>query len=1246
MKAKPPPGPSSQRETCLIVGIGASAGGLESFTKLLEHLPEDSGMAFVFIQHMDPTHESLLTTLLSKKTRMPVSQITHHMAIEPNCVYVIPPDTNLFLKERRFQLEPRLKTQSPPMAIDSFFRSLADHEKENAIGVILSGTGSDGALGAAAIKAAGGVVFAQDGATAKYNGMPHSAAAAGCVDFILPPEGIAKKLLRIKTHPDAARSKESGVFPESSPQERNSLNRIFTLLRTLKDIDFSLYKPSTIQRRLMRRITLHRIDDLENYVELLHKQPSELEALYKDFLINVTKFFRDPEVFETLERTVFPEFIKNHRSSGTPLRVWVPGCSTGEEAYSLAISLLEFLGKRSASRPVQIFATDVSDGAIDTARAGRYLENIVADVKPEYLRRYFTRTADGYQVNKTLRDRIIFAKHNLLTDPPFAKLDLISCRNVMIYLEHVLQKSILPLLHFALQPGGFLLLGSAENICASPLFTTVDKTCRIYAKVTGTHTNVYLPASRQMPEKAKTDPAGSPQKPERFKGFDPEKEADHIIQNLYSPAGILVSGGLEIIQFRGDVTPYLKPMTGKASLDLVKMLPGSLSHAVQSLIEDCRKKKTSIHKAGIHIKIRDQWKDVTLQVFPIQPGVSIKERCFLLLFEVEIPPKSAQSRVSSKKTRPESAVRELAELKKKLFSTEAHLQSIIESGEALNEELQATNEEILSSNEELQATNEELETTKEELQSTNEELTTLNDELKNSNQNLSDSRDFNQSIVDALREPMMILNEQLRVIQANPAFYQFFKTSREAIENQFIYELGNQQWEIPALRTLLEGILPKNERFDNYQMTHDFPLIGVKTLLLNARRLKSALNMPRMILLMIEDVTQRSALEQAEKLESVGRLAGGVAHDFNNLITGILGILEDIRNELGSESSHRKDLDIAIQASRKTSALTKQLLAFARRQVIAPRVLNLNHVIHGMDALLRRLLEERIELKLALDPELGNIQADQANVEQVIVNLALNARDAMPGGGRITLETANMDLAENGSRRTLDLPAGSYVVFSVSDTGHGMDEKMMRRIFEPFFTTKEAGKGTGLGLATVYGIIKQNAGEIRVESEPGHGTTFRIYLPRVREDEQTERRLSPRGGVRQGSETILVVEDEDIVRRVVTNVLRKNGYTVLEARNGEEALKICETHSEPIQLLLTDVIMPGLDGRALATRLTNQRPAMSVLYTSGYPQEIITQHGNLEPDIAFIEKSFSPEALCRKVREVLDAPKKGDGPDV
>jgi two-component system, chemotaxis family, CheB/CheR fusion protein len=965
-----------------IVGIGASAGGLEAFSHLLQPLPQDTGMAFVLVQHLAPEHDSLLSEILTRTTAMNVHEVQDGMEILPNCVYVIPPNTLMTLEEGCLKLQPRQRTRGKYMPIDAFFTSLAEDHSHKAIAIVLSGGDDDGSLGLAAIKAAGGITFAQDPGSAEVSKMPQNAIATGCVDFVLAPAGIAQELIKISRHPYVMRplaaTPEGADGGGGGSSNLEALSRIFVLLRRTMGVDFSHYKQGTIRRRIMRRMVLHNLEQIDDYVQYLQDHSTEVEDLYHDILINVTSFFREADTFTALRETVFPSIVPA-KSSDSPIRIWIPGCATGEEAYSIAISLLEFLDDRTIKPMIQIFATDISEVAIEQARLGIYAQTSLAEISPERLRRFFVPVEGGYQISKSVRELCIFARQDLTRDPPFSRLDLVSCRNVLIYLEPVLQKKIMPIFHYALKPTGFLMLGSSESIGEfSDLFAIADKKSRIYSrKFASVRLNFNFMTS-QLPIDRSS--GNSPAVTEVWSDSNLAQAADGIVLDRYAPAGVIVNAELEILQFRGQTSPYLEPAPGKASFNLLKMARAELGLELRAAIHRANQSGTAVRKTGLPLQIGDDRQIVSLDVIPFnQAGAD--NRYFLVLFSSSrVSPAPMEIAQSATSPSPSSLEQEVTRLQQELSTTKEYLQSIIETQEGTNQDLKVANEEILSSNEELQSTNEELETAKEEIQATNEELSTINEELRSRNiqlnnvnsdlQNLlssvnipilmlsgelrirrftplaeplfnliptdigrpfSDiqhnlelselsalsiavidslntheqevqdrrghwyslcirpyknidnqidgavislididalkrnavllerSRDYANAIVETIREPLVVLNSVLQVVTANQSFYQTFQLQPTQVENQRIFDLGQGEWDIARLRSLLEEVLPKNNLLQDFEVEQEFANLGHRTMLLNARKIEQG--GAELILLAIEDITARKQAE-------------------------------------------------------------------------------------------------------------------------------------------------------------------------------------------------------------------------------------------------------------------------------------------------------------------------------------------------------------------------------------------------
>ena len=766
---------SNRKVLTPVVGIGASAGGLEAITTFLKAMRPDLGMAFILVPHLDPQRESAYTQILARTTSMPVVEIKNEMRVEPNRVYIIPPNCDLTISDSVLHITNREEPRVGNTAIDIFMRSLAADQGSNAIGIVLSGTGADGTAGLTAIKGEGGITFTQDTHSAKYDGMPASAIAAGCVDFTLPPEGIANELARISQHPYVA-GPHDGQIEEQGKGAETHMAQVFRLLRRATKVDFADYKPPTIGRRIQRRMVLHKIEKLGDYVNLLNRDRAEVNALYQDLLINVTSFFRNPEAFDILKQSVYPAIMKMRGSStSVPIRIWVPGCSTGEETYSHAISLMEYLGEERTEVPIQIFGTDLSDSAIQKARAGIYKESIEADVNTIRLRRFFHKSDGGYQIRKTIRDMCIFSTQNVFSDPPFSRMDLVSCRNVMIYLSQALQKRVIPIFHYALNPTGFLMIGSTEGLlgAGSELFEMADKKQKIYRKkLVSTPVTFGFSIGHPLHETEGVEaPVPPPKPPDMAKApVELQREADRLLLGRYAPPAVVVNDQLEIIQSRGHTGTYLELPPGKASLNLLKMARPGLLFELQIALDEARRTAAETQRANVHVEGNGTKKLATVKVIPFKTPVQEKH-CFLIVFE------PAGSELDAQPALPPSPLTEeekseqdkqIGQLKQELAATKEYLQSIIETQEGTNEELQSANEEIQSGNEELQSTNEELQTSKEELESANEELHTVNEEMQHRNELLAQLNNDLTNLLNSINLPMVMVGADLSVRRFTP----------------------------------------------------------------------------------------------------------------------------------------------------------------------------------------------------------------------------------------------------------------------------------------------------------------------------------------------------------------------------------------------------------------------------------------------------------------------------------------------
>jgi len=1173
-----------------IVGVGASAGGLEAFTELLSHLPDDTGMAFVLIQHLDPSHDSHLTELLSKESKMRVSEVKGDTRAEPNHVYVIPPRCNLGISDGVLNTPPR-PDSGRNMPVDSFLRALAADRGSKACGVVLSGTASDGTLGLQAIKAAGGTTFAQELGTAKFDGMPRSAIASGVVDFVLPPADIARQLAAMARDPRVPVEPPEAIEP---PGDRE-LAKILRLVRSATGVDFTHYKHGTLVRRIKRRMALRGFETLEDYSRNLEQNHEEALALCESFFVTVTEFFREPAVFEELKKRVFPALVAN-RAPGDPIRIWVPGCATGEEAYSIAIGLIEFLDQTGVSFPFEIFATDISESAIEKARAGTYTGAALAHVSPQRLARFFTRSERGYQVAKIIRDACVFARHDVAHDPPFSKLDLISFCNVLIYLGDVLQRNVLSILHYSLKPTGFLVLGPSESVGKlSESFHQLAQAHKIYGmlpvgdKPAPSHSDGHRVEGRVDLRRSIAEGRA---------GREVLKEADRLVLAEHGPPGAIIDDAMNVVQVRGRTAPYLELSPGEPTRNLLKMAREGLIAGLGKAIRTARQTDAAAKEDGFRIEDGGQLRDVTIKVVPFRSSSSSEEGYFLVLFE-EAGPNGGTS--ATRKPAIQDAIldgirdeQENARLRRELAATKEYLQSIVEDHATTLEELRAAGEEA-------QAGNEELETAQEELESANEELNTLNEELKISNvefskvnrdlgnllesisiplvmvgrdlrirrftraiepmlnliasdvgRSITDLRsqmelpdlsrllldamqggnrqprdirdahgrwyslrilpspgpdgktdgavmmlididaakrglDFAEAIVETVREPLVILNQNLEVMKANRSFYETFQAAREETEERLIYDLGNRQWNIPKLRELLENILPAHSTFRNFEVTHEFERVGRKVMLLNASEIYNPNAQARTILLAIEDTTDRKQAEETLRTTNaeLQHFAYALTHDLQEPLRMVVNFTELLGREYAGKLGHDADkyISYSVDGALRIEALLKALLAYwevtEREQdsfasidcgaVLTKTLLNLHVAIAQSGAI------------VTADP-LPTLVAEEITLMQLFQNLISNSIKYR--GGEIPRIQVSAERDAEGW------------LFAVRDNGIGIDPQDTDRVFGMFKRLHGSEiPGTGIGLAICKKIVERQGGRIWVESEAGKGATFKFTIP-------------------------------------------------------------------------------------------------------------------------------------------------------
>jgi two-component system CheB/CheR fusion protein len=979
--ALPPPA----RRPVPVVGLGASAGGLEALEKFFTHVAPDSGLAFVVVTHQHPGHASLLPELLRKFTSLRVKVAVDGVAVEPDCILMSPPEGYLAILNGALHLMEPDEPGSLRLPVDYFFRSLAEDQKEKAIGIVLSGTGTDGTLGLKAIKGAGGMTMAQAPESAKYSGMPSSAIATGLVDYVLPTEQIPAQLGAYAQGPYLAAATDTlddGRLPEP-------MQKINVLLRARTGHDFSAYKANTIRRRIERRINVHQLKGPQQYLRFLQENPHELDLLFRELLIGVTNFFRDPGAFEALAKSALPGLLAS-RPPGAPVRVWAPGCSTGEEAYSLAMILREQMDRLKQPFAAQIFATDLDHHAIEAARAGVYPAGIARDVRPQRLARYFVKQDDDYRIKKEIRELVIFAAQNVLKDPPFTKIDLLVCRNLLIYLQPEAQERVLSLFHYALNPGGVLFLGTSESVSSlGDHFAALDKKWRIFTRKEPPGASLQPARFADVLPRREAAPLAGPEIAGRNRKMQISVLLEKALLNRYAPACVIVNDRGDILYIHGRTGDYLEPATGQPRLNILDMAREGLRIDLGAALRRAAGQDAPVVHEGVRVKSNGDAITVRLAVTKISEPESIRGLLLVAFQNEPAREKPLPARKPARRPAKAPPGRTLR-LEHELQYVKETLQSTVEELETSNEELKSTNEELQSTNEELQSANEELETSKEEMQSLNEELQTVNAQLQakvddlartsddmqnllNSteiaaiflDQNLrikrftpeatkivnlipsdagrpiadlasnlryeelhadaaevlrtlvfkdkevqtrdgkwrqvrilpyrttdnvidglvmtfvdtnrskqaelaaQQSRDYAESIVATICEPLLVLDAELRVVSANAAFYRIFALSPQAVEREVVYELDHGEWNMPGLRQLLEDILPKNSTFEGFEVEHDFPGLGHKVLRLNARRLEQASGRPGMILLAIQDLDPRGKSSAGRKESSV-----------------------------------------------------------------------------------------------------------------------------------------------------------------------------------------------------------------------------------------------------------------------------------------------------------------------------------------------------------------------------------------
>ncbi len=1092
-----------------IVGVGASAGGIESFEKFLNAVPDNSGIAYVLVQHLHPSHESSLPAILSRTTSIPIYEIRDKQVLQPNHIYILPSNSNVEITDNTLKLSRRThKWRNLP--IDFFFTSLAKVHKTLASGVVLSGTAHDGTKGLMAIKEHGGITFVEDPRIAAWEGMPQSTVDAGVVDFILDPAEIPGKLQEVYA------AYTNADFPEDgetlSEEEEDAFRQILSIIRLHSNVDFNYYKRPTLHRRIARRMAIKHAYSLTDYLHILRNNKPEQETLFKDMLIQVSSFFRDSEPFAELEENILPSILLS-KSSNDPIRIWVAGCATGEEAYSLAICLHQATGGFAGGpgfkgRKIRIFASDLSGSAIEKARSGIYSEGEVQNLSVQQLKNYFTKVNGGYKVSKTIRDIIVFVTHNFLKDPPFAKMDLISCRNVFIYMDTFLQKKALTTFHYALGEQGFLLLGKTETTSAeSELFMPVSKQEKIFMRkaVRRKYIPTILEKKEIMPHYATSLSTALPQP-------DFRKSAEEVLLSKHTPPSVIVDDLMEVVHINGIIAPFLQPPPGVPTFNLIKMANESLSFELRNSVYKARNTGAVVHKEDIPCHTNGERFLVTIEIIPLPKN---PDPYYLILFwkkGLGLSPfeglgKKLQN-FSFNYGKNELENQNNA-LKTELAQAREDMRKISDDQEATNEELQRANEELLSSNEELHSLNEELETSEEQLQSTNEELVILNRELVEKQDELYYTLSYMEAILATIREPLLVLDRDLRIRTANSSFYKKFNVLLQEIVGKNIFAVQQGLWDNDDLRTMLNMVLPEHQSFQDFELELQLDTTEKRKLHLNAREIKDDKKEQKLILLAIEDVTEQQfaiknyteSIEELKKTnEQLDQFVRVASHDLQEPLRKIMTFSHLLRERADAALSNKMKtfLDKIETSGERMAALIKDLLDYSRLanpDELYQRI-DLNETIGAVLADFELLIEQKkASIKIRKLPE---INAVPLQISQLFYNLIGNGlkfskKDISPN---LQISSGKWTLEKMKDHSSLD-PDLDYIEIIVKDNGIGFDQKDEEKIFTIFHRlhSQDEFEGTGIGLGMVRKIAENHFGKVFAKSLPGQGAEFHVVLP-------------------------------------------------------------------------------------------------------------------------------------------------------
>ncbi len=1106
-----------------VVCVGASAGGLEALIALFKSLPKNTTAAFVVIQHLQPQHKSQLSEILSRETSLNVREAKNNTKVEPAHVYAIPSNTAMSISKGRLKIGGRIKSVGGQyLPINYFMTSLAKDQKQKAIGIILSGTGSDGTIGAKAIKDEGGLVFAQNEDTAHYFGMPESVINSHVANYVLAPKQMGQKLTHLTTHGYSNHPKSNTkIFDKQS-----DLNRILILLRDLTGVDFIHYKQTTIGRRIARRMMFHKIKNHVDYYKYLKKNPAEADILRKDILIPVTFFFRDPKLFAVLRKKAFP-FIMNKRSSQNPIRLWVPACSSGQEAYSFAIALYEFLEERKMKPYIQVFGTDLSEALIEKARAGLYTDDISAQVSAERLRRFFVKTETGYKIVKHIRDLCIFSKHDIVGNPPLSNMDIVSCRNLLIYLDTFLQNKALSILHYALKPKGFLVLGTAESITAAAnLFTAIDKKQKIYSK------NRLLGVTTAAAERPVTVFAAA--EAYKAKKEDPSKQSlvtplmaallkEAKIAKHYDPkaAGsdkiIIGNAQMDVARLRKEFTrtaENLKALseekdTFNEELKAANEEIQSSNEELQSMNEELETSKEEIQSTNEELlTTNEELQNKNIELTHANDDLSnVFSSTNIPIIIVGNDLRIKRFTPMARKVMnliPTDVERPIGDIKLNIdiVNLEELILSVIE--DMAQKELEAKDKDGRWYSVRIRP----YRTLDNKIDGAVITMVDI-DAIKRSREEVQGALNYSQAIIETMKEPLLVLDKDVRILSANKAFYDAFKTKASDVEHKSLYKLDRNQWDVPQLRKLLEQVLSKQTSFNDFEALFDVPKVGRKTMILNGRPIKMSGEKQPMILLVIEDITMRkkadeilkrdskdlkkivkkksmelldlgTKMERAKYLSGVGTLAATISHELRNTLAAINLAAYNIRKK-NTNPELEGSLSNIDKMVLEGDHIINNVLSYSKIKMAHFEEVEINDILRScLDEIEAHVLDRAISILSSIDlTDNLFIDGDFTQLKEVFSNILNNALDAV--------------INKDGVIEVASEIKDSRVSILIRDNGEGIPKEDLGKILSPFFTTKA--KGTGLGLAVCNQIVMLHNGSIDIESSIGKGTKVEVTLP-------------------------------------------------------------------------------------------------------------------------------------------------------